>query len=278
MYHPARKLMYFGLVATTLAGAFGCNSHLLVQSKDPEVVIIDPPSYVPPPPVEPGMIDDAGMPIPPAVVEPLRDGAIADVVLRDAAVGPDSAGGPDLGPGAGRDAGPDTGPDLGRDARIVPDTNCPTPVPPLNFPENPTCQGSEGGLGEAFQKALWFLNVNKSGPGVVNTYVQWRGDAHVMDQHIKLDPTAATGVDLSQAFITNYKSILDPNGTGEVDLSGGFHDAGDFIKFGLTTGFTASTLAWSMYEYPESFRAAGLEDEAFNLLRWRLLLEVDLPR
>ena len=85
---------------------------------------------------------------------------------------------------------------------------------------------------------MWFLSVNKSGPGVVNTYVQWRGDAHVMDQHIKLDPTSKTGVDMSQAFITKNKAILDPNSTGEVDLSGGFHDAGDFIKFGLTTGFT----------------------------------------
>jgi len=79
---------------------------------------------------------------------------------------------------------------------------------------------------------------------------------------------AATGVDMSQAFITKYKSILDPKGTGEADLSGGFHDAGDFIKFGLTTGFTGSTLAWSMVEYPDAFRTAGLEAEATNLLRW----------
>jgi len=281
MHHDSRKLLHFGLVATTLAGVWGCNSHLLVQTGDPQVVIIDPPPYVPP---EPGQVDDAGVLIPPRTVEPLPDGAIPDTWV--AVIPPDAGAGPEVGPEAGpdtvRDAGPDTfvnpdvaadtgrdaGPDLGKDARIVPDTNCPTPVPPLNFPENPTCQGTEGGLGEAFQKALWFLNVNKSGPGVVNTYVQWRGDAHIMDQHIKLDPTAATGVDLSQAFISKYKAILDPNNTGEVDLSGGFHDAGDFIKFGLTTGFTASTLAWSMYEYPESFRAAGLEDEAFNLLRW----------
>jgi len=265
------RLLHFGLVATTLAGVFGCNSHLLLQSKDPEVVVIDPPPYVQPPPPEPGQVDDAGVLIQPPTVEPLPDGAIRDTLV---------ATGPEVGEevGHGRDAGPDTavnpdagrdaGPDIGRDARIVPDTNCPTPVPPLNFPETPNCQGTEGGLGEAFQKALWFLNVNKSGPGVVNTYVQWRGDAHVMDQHIKLDPTAATGVDLTQAFITKNKAILDPKGTGEVDLSGGFHDAGDFIKFGLTTGFTGATLAWSMYEFPNSFRAAGLEDEAFNLLRW----------
>jgi len=123
-------------------------------------------------------------------------------------------------------------------------------------------------MAEALQKALWFLNVQKSGPGVLGTYVQWRGDAHVMDAHIKLKPGDANGVDLSQAFIDKYRSILDPNGSGEVDLSGGFHDAGDYIKFGITTGYAAFTLAWSMVEYPESYRNTGLEDEALSLLRW----------
>ena len=140
--------------------------------------------------------------------------------------------------------------------------------PTKNFPENVTCQGPSGPWGEALQQALWFLNVNKSGPGVLSTYVQWRGDAHVMDQHIKLIPTDPTGVDMSQTFIDQNRAILDPNGTGEVDLSGGYHDAGDYIKFGLTTGFTASTVAWSLYEFPDSFRITGLEDETLNLLRW----------
>jgi hypothetical protein len=280
MHHRSFKHLLFGLAAATLSGALGCNSHLLVQSGEPQVVIIDPPPFVQPPQQDPGLLD-AGVFLPPVKVVPLPDGAIPDTVAvgPDTAavpdIGPDTAVGPEMGPDAGPDAGRDAGPDMrsdaGRDASpdVAPDLgSCLNSLPPRNFPANPTCQGTEGGLGEAFQKALWFLNVNKSGPGVVNTYVQWRGDAHVMDQHIKLDPTAATGVDMSQAFITKNRAILDPNGTGEVDLSGGFHDAGDFIKFGLTTGFTASTLAWSMYEFPDSFRATGLEDEAFNLLRW----------
>ena len=155
--------------------------------------------------------------------------------------------------------------------------NTPTPVggaggyvrpPTKNFPEGVTCTGASGPLAEALQKALWFLNVQKSGPGVLSTYVQWRGDAHTADQHIKLDPTSKVGVDLSQAFINANKSILDPSGTGEVDLSGGYYDAGDYIKFGITTAFTAHTLAWSLYEFPDSFHATGLEDEALKLLRW----------
>jgi len=274
MYLRSRTNLHFGWVATTLAGVLGCNSHLLVPSGDPKVVIVDPPPGWQPPIDE----TDAGDYLPPVAAEPLPDGA----VLPDASVAPGPDGGPDsgrdvaassdLGPDLAPDvvANPDFGPDLGRDLgpdRPPYDPTCPVP-PPLNFPANPTCKGTEGGLGEALQKALWFLNVNKSGPGVVNTYVQWRGDAHVMDQHIKLDPTSPNGVDMSAAFLTRSRTFLDPNATGEVDLSGGFHDAGDFIKFGLTTGFTASTLAWSMYEFPDSFRATGLEGEAINLLRW----------
>ncbi|MBN2577345.1 MAG: glycoside hydrolase family 9 protein, partial [Deltaproteobacteria bacterium] len=270
MLHHSRNCLHLGLVAAALAVPLGCNSHLLVPSGDPEVVIVNPPPL--PPGAEPGL-SDAGLPPvsgTDATLAPLPDGA-----MPDAALGPDGGqdspvASPDFGAdmAASPDLGRDAGADLGPDARVVPDTNCPTPVPPLTFPGTPTCQGTEGGLGEAFQKALWFLHVNKSGPGVANTYVQWRGDAHVMDQHIRLDSAAATGVDMSQAFIARNKAILDPKNTGEVDLSGGFHDAGDFIKFGLTTGFLASTLAWSMYEFPEAYRAAGLEDEAFNLVRW----------
>lgn len=40
-------------------------------------------------------------------------------------------------------------------------------------------------------------------------------------------------------------------------VSGGFHDAGDGIQCGLTTGFTASTMGWMYYEYGEQFDKTG---------------------
>lgn len=136
------------------------------------------------------------------------------------------------------------------------------------FPTTTTCQGTPGYWGEAVQKALWFLNVNRSGPGVECTRVQWRGDAHLSDGHIKLSATDPNGVSMSAAYIDKYRKALDPDGNGEVDLSGGFYDAGDFVKFGLTSSYTAATLAWSMYEYPEVYRTLGLQGEAFDILRW----------
>ena len=44
--------------------------------------------------------------------------------------------------------------------------------------------------------------------------------------------------------------------TGKV--SGGFHDAGDHIMFGLPQGFTASTLGWSYYEFGNAYDKLGL--------------------
>ncbi len=40
-------------------------------------------------------------------------------------------------------------------------------------------------------------------------------------------------------------------------VSGGFHDAGDGIQCGLSTGFTASTMGWMYYEYGEQFDKTG---------------------
>ena len=45
------------------------------------------------------------------------------------------------------------------------------------------------------------------------------------------------------------------HGSDEVD--GGFHDAGDHVKFGLPVGYTASTLGWGYYEFKDSYDALG---------------------
>lgn len=139
---------------------------------------------------------------------------------------------------------------------------------PEPFPEKYTCAGEAGPWGEALQKALWFFNVNKSGPGVHCTDVQWRGDAHVGDGHIRLDPEDPNGVNLPQSFIDEHRDVLDPDGNGEVDLAGGYHDAGDYIKFTLTNAYAASMIAWSLHEYPEAFETTGLTGEALGQIRW----------
>jgi hypothetical protein len=60
MKRNAWKYSRVVLTAVGFVGALvSCNSHLLIQSGDPEVVVIYPPDVAPPPPV---VLDDAGLP------------------------------------------------------------------------------------------------------------------------------------------------------------------------------------------------------------------------
>jgi hypothetical protein len=143
-----------------------------------------------------------------------------------------------------------------------------------SFPQQYACTGDSGTWAEALQKALWFFHANELGNVQTCTYNQWRGPAHQHDARIPLshvDPNSSSGsgngVDMSDAFISANRAVLDPDGDGTIDVSGGFHDAGDFIKFGLTSAFSASTMAWSWLEFPEAYQITGLEDELRVLLK-----------
>ncbi|AEE96314.1 glycoside hydrolase family 9 protein [Mahella australiensis] len=86
---------------------------------------------------------------------------------------------------------------------------------------------------EALQKALYFYDAEKCGPGVSNGRLEWRGDCHVNDQ-----------------------------------FWGGFHDAGDHVKFGLPQSYAASTVGWAVYEFKDAFMQIGEYDHIIEILRW----------
>ena len=62
--------------------------------------------------------------------------------------------------------------------------------------------------------------------------------------------------------------MLDPGNTGCLNLSGGFHDAGDTVKFGLPQAYTAAVLGWGMYEFPQAYTATGTLNHAMDEMKW----------
>ncbi len=52
------------------------------------------------------------------------------------------------------------------------------------------------------------------------------------------------------------------------DLTGGWYDAGDHVKFGFPMASTTTLLAWSVYEYREGYEQSGQLDEVLDNIRW----------
>ena len=152
---------------------------------------------------------------------------------------------------------------------------------------------------EALQLALCFYDANKCGDEVgEDNYYSWRDDCHVKDGEIPLqpmnpmpegfgrgktdeelgdgqdigqgddDPSLYVGVNMSQDFIDENRKYLDPDGNGTLDLTGGWHDAGDHVKFGLPGSYSASTVGWGYYEFRDAYEETGLAGHVEDELRW----------
>ncbi|MBP5608528.1 MAG: glycoside hydrolase family 9 protein, partial [Lachnospiraceae bacterium] len=74
-------------------------------------------------------------------------------------------------------------------------------------------------------------------------------------------------LDKADNFPAKYRSLVDPDGDGKVDVSGGYHDAGDHVKFNLTMGFAGSSLALSDYLHPEVYKKAGAKEHLLKIVR-----------
>ncbi len=96
--------------------------------------------------------------------------------------------------------------------------------------------------GEALQKSILFYEAQRSGSlstSAIPTRITWRGDAQLTD---------------------GQKEGLD--------LTGGWVDAGDNIKFGITCAYSATMLAFSAVEYKDAYEKSGQMKWLQNQLRW----------
>lgn len=105
---------------------------------------------------------------------------------------------------------------------------------------------------KALQYSMYFYDANMCGTGVEeNGQYNWRGNCHVYDEELPLD---SVNTNMSDAFIRSNISILDPDGDGKVDVSGGFHDAGDHVKFGMPEAYSASTVVGDIMNSENSMK------------------------
>jgi len=93
--------------------------------------------------------------------------------------------------------------------------------------------------GEALQKAIMFYEFQMSGKLPDNIRNNWRGDSCLGD-----------GSDVG------------------LDLTGGWFDAGDHVKFNLPMAYTATMLAWAVYEYKDALQKSGQLGYLMDQIKW----------
>ncbi len=119
---------------------------------------------------------------------------------------------------------------------------------------------------KALQYSQYFYDANMCGTGVdENGQYKWRSDCHIYDAALPLD---SQNTNMSNSFIEANKAVLDPDGDGKVDVSGGFHDAGDHVKFGMPEAYSGSTVGWGFYEFRDQYEATGQDSHTKTILRY----------
>lgn len=88
---------------------------------------------------------------------------------------------------------------------------------------------------EALQKSLYFYEVQQAGPLPEWNRVEWRADSTMIDE-----------------------------------VKGGWYDAGDHVKFNLPMAYSASMLAWGLYQYPDGIESCGEMTNYVNNLEFVL--------
>lgn len=53
-----------------------------------------------------------------------------------------------------------------------------------------------------------------------------------------------------------------------LDLTGGWYDAGDHVKFNLPMAYSLAMLAWSVYEYPHAYEKTGELPRILETIKW----------
>ena len=103
----------------------------------------------------------------------------------------------------------------------------------------PTVEAATFNYGEALQKAILFYEFQMSGKLPDNMRTNWRGDSCLQD-----------GSDVG------------------LDLTGGWFDAGDHVKFNLPMAYTAAMLAWAVYEEKDAFVKSGQLKYILDEIKW----------
>ena len=133
-------------------------------------------------------------------------------------------------------------------------TNAPTTSKPITTTSTPpqstqspttvtpsSCGSGKYSYNEVLHKSILFYEAERSGKLPSSNRIPWRGD-----------------------------SALGDKGINGEDLTGGWYDAGDHVKFGFLMAFSTTLLSWGVIEYKDAYTDAGELQAMLDSIKWPL--------
>ncbi|XP_025083959.1 uncharacterized protein LOC112557999 isoform X1 [Pomacea canaliculata] len=110
-----------------------------------------------------------------------------------------------------------------------------------SVPTLPNKANSKYNYDDVLYKSILFYEAQRSGKLPANNRIPYRGD-----------------------------SALNDKGAKGEDLTGGWYDAGDHVKFNFPMAFSTTMLAWGLLLYKDAYQAAGQLDHMYDSIKWPL--------
>jgi hypothetical protein len=116
--------------------------------------------------------------------------------------------------------------------------NFPKTLKLLNSSKNIPTKGRYD-YAEVLRCSLLFYEAQRAGKLPLNNRIRWRGDSMLMDK-----------------------------GHNGEDLTGGYFDAGDHVKFGFPMAGFTTLLAWGAIEYEDAYRQSSQLEYIRQAIKW----------
>ncbi|KAL1921026.1 uncharacterized protein VTP21DRAFT_11661 [Calcarisporiella thermophila] len=120
-------------------------------------------------------------------------------------------------------------------------SSVPSPSQAPNAPQNqgPSARIPNPEYAKLLNSSLYFYMAQRSGKLPPNFPVPWRHD-----------------------------SALDDGKREGADLTGGYYDAGDYLKFTFPLSYTLTIVSWGAIEFEQGYRVANQYNAVLDMLRW----------
>lgn len=132
-------------------------------------------------------------------------------------------------------------------------------------------KGTQAPQGHAVFKNLGFGHDHQTLPPFVqSTGTKYDYDEIIMKSILFYEAQRSGKLPAHNRIPWRFDSALNDHGNNGEDLTGGWYDAGDHVKFGFPMSASTTMLEWGLLQYKDAYVNSGELEHMYDCIRWPL--------